>query len=104
MAEAKEICAKISCVNKTNENLAFLTGEDEEGLLEEASFFDMLRPPLLRKRTLILCGSWFALVLVWYALMFGLQDFGPDVRISYIISNFIEIPGILFFFLTLDIL
>jgi hypothetical protein len=44
MAEAKEICAKISCVNKTNENLAFLTGEDEEGLLEEASFFDMLRP------------------------------------------------------------
>ena len=87
-------------------DLRYLVDVDETEKVEggrKANILDLVRTSTLRKRTIILCAIWFNIVLVSYALLFNLGDFGPDVRTSIVIQSLLDLPGLALLIATLDI-
>ena len=98
--EARAVAQRIATFNKQSlDHLQHLLSKDDlllpnTDLGRKANFFDLVRTPTLRKRTFILCTMWCNLVLVAYALLYNLDDFGPDVRTSIILSAALELPAL----------
>ncbi|XP_032825760.2 organic cation transporter protein-like isoform X2 [Petromyzon marinus] len=57
------------------------------------SVLDLFRTPRLRKQSLILFYSWFAITLVYYGLSLGISDLGLDIFLTQFIFGAVEIPA-----------
>ena len=106
--EARAVVRRIATFNKQNpdqlqhllstEEVPRKTGNDRR----KANILDLFRTPTLRKRTLVSCTMWFNVVLVYYAFLYNLGDFGPDIRTSMIIMAVSDLPGLILFLTTAD--
>ena len=107
--EARAVVQRIATFNKESpDQLQHLLPADElqpekiESEGRKTNILDLFRTPTLRKRTIILCAMWFNLILVGYALLFSLGDFGPDVRTSIMISAVLDLPALTLVMATVD--
>ncbi|XP_077977745.1 organic cation transporter protein-like [Glandiceps talaboti] len=74
--------------------------EDEKKLhLESKSeerqhtLIDLLKPPRLRLRTLLMCFNWFSCSFVYYGISLNTDQLGENPYTTFILAGFVEIPG-----------
>ncbi|KAG1652132.1 Organic cation transporter protein [Nymphon striatum] len=60
---------------------------------ESATFFDLLRYPNLRKKTLILYYNWFVVSFIYFALTLNTGDLGGDLFLNMTIASILEAIG-----------
>lgn len=89
--------------NQDARTLQHLHHTDEDDHVKiNTSPLDLLKTPVLRKRSLVLWVLWLSGVFLMYGLMFNLGDFGTDIRITLIISAVMDIPQLVIIVSTVD--
>ncbi|XP_075149164.1 organic cation transporter protein-like [Haematobia irritans] len=76
------------------------TEEDEKQ--QQASVWDLLRYPNLRKKTLLIFFDWFVNSGTYYGLSWNTNDLGSNVLLNFVISGAVEIPAYTFLLFTLN--
>ncbi|GMR48558.1 hypothetical protein PMAYCL1PPCAC_18753, partial [Pristionchus mayeri] len=75
---------------------------NEKEKLSKPSMFDLLRTPVLRRRSLVVFYLWPVVSMVYYGLSMKSDILGGDLYVNFIIGGFIEMPALLLVFLLLD--
>lgn len=96
---AKRVLQKVAKINGTELPEEFTQGHEEE---EEAENPEGKNPlvlfkyPNLRKKTLILCFTWFVNSGVYYGLVLNSSNLGGDDYINFIIGALLEYPAYIY--------
>ncbi|CAJ1077649.1 solute carrier family 22 member 6-B [Xyrichtys novacula] len=96
--EAWELIQKAAQINgnpltKDLEMCQVLNVEEKGELKKTYSFFDLVRTPTMRKRSLIVFYLWFANVLVYYGLSLHISDFEMNIYLTQLIFGLVEMPA-----------
>lgn len=67
--------------------------EEKKEVREKYSFKDLVRTPVMRKRSLIVFYLWFANVFVYYGLSLNISDFGMNIYLTQMIFGLVEMPA-----------
>ncbi|XP_046616201.1 uncharacterized protein LOC124303246 [Neodiprion virginianus] len=107
--EAKKILREASVENKvelTRDALDNLLKTDNEisetRIIEKTSIYDLLRYPIIRKRSLILFFVWFVNNATYYGLSWNAANLAGDVYVNSGIAAAVELPALLFMISTID--
>lgn len=93
-------------LDETQENKQDETEEKENDNVnvkkEDASVFDLLRYPNLRRKTLLIFFDWFVNSGTYYGLSWYTNNLGGNYLINFVISGAVEIPAYTFLLFTLN--
>ncbi|XP_037519728.1 organic cation transporter protein [Rhipicephalus sanguineus] len=67
--------------------------EQPKHVFGKATVFDLLRRPVLRKRTLILYACWFVNSFTYYAMSLNTNDLGGNPYLNFAIAGAVEFPA-----------
>ncbi|KAF8371340.1 hypothetical protein PRIPAC_77769 [Pristionchus pacificus] len=76
--------------------------KEEKSPANNASCFDLLRTPVLRRRSLVVFYLWPVVSMVYYGLSMKSDILGGDLYVNFIIGGLIEMPALLLVYLLLD--
>ncbi|XP_064463260.1 organic cation transporter protein-like isoform X2 [Ornithodoros turicata] len=62
----------------------------------KATFIDLVRKPVLRKRTLILCGCWYVASFTYFATSLSTSDLAGDPFLNFAVAGAVEFPAYAF--------
>ncbi|XP_066571423.1 organic cation transporter protein-like [Amia ocellicauda] len=63
---------------------------------------DLLRTPILRRNTLILCYNWFSVCCSYYGLVYNIQNLSGDPYVNFLLIGLAEVPAHIGLLLILD--
>lgn len=67
--------------------------EQPKNVFRKATVFDLLKSPVLRKRTLILYFCWFVNSFTYYAMSLNTNDLGGNPYLNFAIAGAVEFPA-----------
>ncbi|XP_033635850.1 organic cation transporter protein-like isoform X2 [Asterias rubens] len=111
-AEVEKIVRKAAKINKVKipesvfRDYSSQTGEKiigkETKTVKTYTFFDLMRYPNMRKKTLVIYFIWLSNNLVYYGLSFFSEDLGTDPYLAFFLAGAVEIPAYIVCQLLLD--
>ncbi|XP_077985515.1 organic cation transporter protein-like [Glandiceps talaboti] len=98
--KCEKILKRFARFNKTNlpdnifeeEKEVHLKSQKEEGE-HRYTLLDLLKPPKLRLRTLLMCLNWFSCAFVYYGISLNTDQIGDNPYTTFILSGLVEIIG-----------
>lgn len=90
--EATDIIVKIAKWNQLD-SVSDVDLSNEESHSKCPTFFDLFKTPNLRKTTLAMWVSWFAVTTGYYGLTFGVENLSGNLFLNHFLSGLIEFPA-----------
>ncbi|XP_069960305.1 organic cation transporter protein-like [Cherax quadricarinatus] len=85
----------------TNSNIVLVNETRKETMIKK-TVIDLLRTPVMRRRSFTLFLCWVVCAVVFYGLSYNTSSLGGNVFVDFISSMVVEIPSLIFTFLVLD--
>ncbi|XP_022237073.1 organic cation transporter protein-like isoform X2 [Limulus polyphemus] len=83
----------VTDIGKIVKELMYKETREEENKNRHATFFDLLKTPNMRKKTLNSFFAWFVIAFVYYGLSLSTNDLGGDPYINFFVSGAVEFPS-----------
>ncbi|KFV04166.1 Solute carrier family 22 member 13, partial [Tauraco erythrolophus] len=91
--EAKKVLQKAASINKRTIPPALLEQLKPETQTKSGSTLDLFRKKHLRKVTLVMSYTWFAVSLVYYGLSLNVTSFGLDIYLTQLAFGVVELAA-----------
>ncbi|XP_069960339.1 organic cation transporter protein-like [Cherax quadricarinatus] len=85
----------------TNSNVELVNETRQEAMIKK-TVIDLLRTPVMRRRSFTLFFCWVVCALVFYGLSSNTTSLGGNIFVDFISTMLVEIPSLIFTFLVLD--